>query len=568
MTSFLLDVPVGYAKNPVEPRHEPFRSSLNSPCLEPPSYSILDGLPHEIRSLVAVYLNQHDALNLALTCKELAASCLPRLYHTVIVDANYTEFSKEYDLSSTYIKSSYSFKKLIQRYQHQYPIHVLSVVSLPDSMNIYDIDINEQLLRFFSKLRCLRSLSWLSDNFKLEYLKRLPCQASMEQLNLNIKFSNYLGELTSNCPLFNFINLSHFHIRPFYNQNRLIKIIDSLLVCDNAAAVERNLNSLRLSRFDKDTNAVLPSPRELDGVLWETAAREGLYVPHPREYELGTLQAVFRRSKLQHVKLTLTELCLNDFLVCERDAKLLANATDLTRLQRLELRNVSEYGQSTIEETSPGFLGTLAPLLNGLMYLNLDYRETRRDSVPLVLGSCPNLVELDLVIRMNEIKSQHVDPDSLYQDYSTKLSEQTKLTKLSLELREETSFCDVALATPTTLIHGIQKLRQLLALRLNPSDTSRGMEEFLALLGRLQKLEILDVFGTRAGGAPHMALGAVHPNVYDEWFKVQHVAFLYGETQKSLRYVRINKCIFEYTGSVEPRDEIDRWFEGRVRVGD
>lgn len=564
--AFLLDVPVGYSKNPIEPHHTPTKSF--TPTLLPPSSSILDGLPHEIRSLVAVYLNQHDTLNLALTCKELAAACLPRLYHTIIVDANYTEFSKEYDLSSTYIKLLYSFKKLIQRYNQQFPIHVILVVSLPDSTNIYDISVNEQLLSFFLRLECLHSLSWLLDNFKLEYLKGLPSQELVQQLDLNIKFSNYLGELTSDCPYFHFNNLKDFHIRPFYNQSRLVKIIDSLLVCADADAVERNLHSLRLSRFDKDTNAVLPSPRELDTALWETAAREGLFASQAREYELGTLQAVFKKSKLQHVSLSLSELCLNDFLVCEKDAQLLASATDLTRLRRLELKNVSEYRQAQLEETLPGFLGTLAPLLTGLTHLNLDYRETRRDSVPMVLGSCPNLLELDLVIRMNEIKAQHVDLEELYSDYAMKLLEQTKLTKLLVELREENSFCDVAQPTPTALIHGIQKLRQLLALRLNPSDSSHGVEEFLLLLRSLTSLEVLDVFGTRAGGAPHMALGAVHPNVYDEWFKVQHVAFLYGETQKLLRYVRINKCIFEYTGTAEPRDEIDRWFEGRVRVGD
>lgn len=564
--AFLLDVPIGYTKNPIEPQHTPPRSF--TPCFEPPSSSILDGLPHEICSLVALFLNQHDTLNLALTCKELAAACLPRLYHTINVDADYTEFSKEYDLSSTYIKLLYSFKKLIQRYRRQFPIHVLSVVSLPDSMNIYDIDINEQLLRFFLTLDGLHSLSWLLDNFKLEYLKRLPCQALVHKLNLNIKFSNYLGELTSGCPLFHFVNLRDFHIRPFYNQSRLVKIIDCLLVCADANAVERNLHSLRLSRFDKDTNAVLPSPRELDSALWEAAAREGLYTPQAREYELGTLQAVFRRSNLQHVRLSLTELCLNDFLVCERDAELLAVATDLAKLRRLELRNVSEYCQSQLEEELPGFLVTLAPLLLSLTHLNVDYRETRRDSVPLLLGSCPGLLELDLVIRMNEIKAQHVDVELLYREYAAKLLEQTKLKKLLVELREENSFCDVAQPTPTVLIHGIRKLRQLLALRLNPSDSNHGVEEFLQLLKNLSRLEVLDVFGTRAGGAPHMALGAVHPNVYDEWFKVQHVAFLYGETQKLLRYVRINKCIFEHTDTMEPRNEIDRWFEGRVRVGE
>lgn len=568
MTSFLLDVPVGYTKNPLKPARRSFNSQKHQSAFHPPKGSLLDGLPHELRSLLAFFLSQHDALNLALTCKDLAAAVLPRLYHTVIVDADYTEFSKEYDLSCTYINLLYSFKKLIRLYKQLQPIHVLLVVSLPDSMNTYDLEVNEHLLHFFLTLACLKSLSWLLDNFRLEYLRKLPRQDLIETLNLNIKFSNYLGELTASDIAFHFANLRRFHIRPFYNQNRLVKLIDSLLVCDDADTVEKNLLSLELSRFDKDTEAVLPSPRELDSVLWEASDQEGDYVLLPREYELNTLQTVFRDSKLLHMSLGLTELCLNDFFVCVKDADLLAKATDLTRLRRLELRNISEHSQSCLEETQPGFLGSIASSISGVTSMHLDYRETRRDSVPFVLANCQNLVELDLTIRTNEVKSQYVNAEAAFKEYAFHLLTQTSLKKLLIELREENSFCDVTLPTPTSIILGIRKLTQLHALRINPSDSSHGVEKFLELLERLDHLEVLDVFGTRAGGAPHMALDTVHPSIYDEWFKVQHVAFKYGETQKLLRYVRINKCIFEYTDTAEPRDEIDRWFESRVRVGD
>lgn len=87
------------------------------------------------------------------------------------------------------------------------------------------------------------------------------------------------------------------------------------------------------------------------------------------------------------------------------------------------------------------------------------------------------------------------------------------------------------------------------------------------LLRTLDHLIYLDDYGQTAGGAPNLGLGMVHPSVFDEWFKVQHVALLYHEAQTHLNYVRIKSYIFDFDDdAANPRSGIDRWFEEKVRV--
>lgn len=568
--ALLFNAPIGYAKKPLISKRKTIVSTTVARSSPPPSTGsvTIDKLPLEITLQIASYLGQIDVLSLSCTNKAMLAPCLRRLYDTVVVDSDYTQFSKEYSPSATYVNLLYNFKKLI-RTQMRERIRALHVVSLPDLTNIYDADVNESLHTFFSSLTNLHELVWLLDNFRLDYLRQLPNHPILTRLELNIKFSNYLGELSVapavDDATYSFPNLLTFHIKPFCNLKRLVKLLNNLLVAQNAQYVRGHLRSLKLARFDKDTTVLIPPARELNNPLTPDTS-----VDAPHEFELDTLESAFVWSNMGQLR-ALSELSLNNLLVCEKDAQLLINSVRIPQLTRLEFKNVSEYGDSGNDVRGVGgFLAHLAPLLNSLTHLHLDYRETTRDSVGSFLAGLPgeNLRALDLVVRVNELKLAHVDLPTMYEEYGSAIMNQIELRKFSVEIREENSFCDILNSTPLELLTGLHALRNLESLRLNCGDSTQGVSALLDLLKSLRKLKILDVFGAKAGGAPNLGLGMIHPNVYDEWFKVQHVALLYWQAQNNLQYVRINKCIFEYTdeGIANPRDVIDRWFDSKVRV--
>lgn len=565
MSTLHFNAPIGYAKNPLLTKTGSLTPENAYPSPPPPAGSLtLDKLPQEIKLRIANSLGQLDALSLACACRATLGPCLARLYDKVVVDSCYTQFSKEYDPSITYINLLYNFKKLL-RSTLVGKIKALHVLSLPDLTNIYDAEVNAMLDRFFENMAFLHELVWLLDNFRLEYLRKLPNHALLTRLELNIKFANYLGELSAiDDSTYAFPNLVHFHIRPFYNLRRLVKLLNNLLVAQNAQHVRKHLRTLKLARFDKDTTILVPPARELSNPVSPDTTEDA-----PHDYELDTLQTVFVWSNLGVLQ-GLAELLLNNLLVAESDATLLIKSVPMQQLTRLELRNVSEYGDSGDTDAGlGGFLARLAPLLDSLQMLHLDYRETTRDSVGSFLARLPaSLHELDLVVRMNDVKRAQVNLSSMYFEYGEAVLRQRKLKTLLVELREESAFCDLVGSTPRELLQGLQLLHRLENLRLNVGDNHR-VDAFLQLLQGLRNLRILDVFGATAGGAPNLGLGMMHPNVYDEWFKVQHVALLYWRAQNNLHYVRINKCIFEYTrdGVANPRDVIDRWFESKVRVG-
>lgn len=560
LQDYLLNAPIGYSKKPLMVRPSVLRPEreLQTPSPKPGNH-VFERLPPEIAAHIAKMLNQHDTLSLAYTCRKMAALCLDRIYEKVVVDSHYTQFSKEYPAHVTYINLLYSFKKFIR--QKRGHVRALHVVSLPDLTNLYDADVSTLLHAFFALLLALHELVWVLDNFRLEYLRKLPNHKLLTRLELNVKYSNYLGELGAakvDESEYMFPNLVSFHIRPFLNLRRLAKLLHNLLVAQNAEHVRQNLRSFKLARFDHDTTVLVPPAREL--------ISSALTADEVHEYELDTISTVFLKSKVGRFS-ALTELLLNNMLVRASDAQTLVSGVDLQKLRRFELKNVSEYGQADEQSASGGFLLQLGPYLQDLAELRLDFREASHDTVAPFLRSLGELRALDVVIRLNDMKIARVNLDSMYQEYGMAIAHQKRLERVCVEIREENLFCDIVSATPVAIITQLAGLEHLQSVRVNVGDGTR-VETLLGVLAQLPKLEILDVCGSRAGGAPNLGLGMIHPNVHDEWFKVQHVALLYWRAQNALRYVRIHRCIFEYSdGIAQPRDGIDRWFDLKVRVG-
>lgn len=587
----------------------------------------LDKLPFEIRLKIANQLSQFDCLSLLRTNRAMYSSTIPRLYQHIIVDQNYSQFNKEYsfrhyisiddfneyeDFSCSYIKSPYNFKRFLHHYirLHQsleddtvnynnfgpnvtYPyIRKIQCIDLPDSLNVYDYELNDNLSLFFGKLSHLKELIWLNDNFRLEYLEMLPNYQSITTLVLNIKFSNYLTELHSpskieydsynshdsegTTRLLKFPIIINFQIRPFQNSNRLVKIINSLLISCKPDIISDHLKILKLSRFDKDISVLVPPFQNL------VTSSE---VSELNELDLGTIQSLFVRSELKYLN-SLSILLFNNCLLTPDDSQTLINSVNLANLKTLELKNISEYQRIKTVVSNPdelinhlqtSFIVKIAPYLSTLQHLCIDYRESLTDSVPkfLKLISSDRLKSLDLTIRYNQSKLKSFDNDinEFYSAYSNAIISKNKcetLIKLSIETKEENAFCDLSIPIPSNFFYEeLSNCLNLRSLRINPSDINSS-EKVIKLIGSLPKLTMLDVIGSHAGGAPHLGLEMVHPTVYVEWFGVQHAALLYLQYNKHLKYIRINKCVFECQGEllqVTPRDGIDRWFNERVRVG-
>lgn len=660
--------PIGYFKNPLlynsgcavsdfemnestPGRHVPIRElrdGLASAKVYPETHRTivisLETLPLEVKLRIANELSQFDCLNLMKTSKSMYFLTLPRLYQHIIVDQNYSQFSKEYDFrhfckpndqseseicSCSYIKSPYNFKRFISRYLELHDNFVKRVrefsefygdfmfpsikhfkcIEIPDSLNTYDYDLSSNLLSFFSRLESLHELVWLNDNFRVEYLTILPNHESITDLMINIKFTNYLNDFlwvnilqnndrnsatyTGKPPggkMLNFINVTNFQIRPFLNSRRLLKIIDGLLVGNNADRISDNLKTLRLARFDKDTNALVPGYKDLVSYTEESSLGD---------LDLGTIKSIFINSKLKRLH-NLTNLLLNNCLLMLEEANILIDSINLQQLKVLELKNISEYcvlhrendrAQSirsysgdtyhtpdvTAINGEPSFIQRIAPYLYGLRHLRIDYRECLTDTVPSFLEGIPSdqVVSLDVTVRYNSSKL-HIFSDSidnLLRAYASAIISGNKrqtLRKLCLEIKEENAFCDINMPLPLNLFYEeIRQCTNLRSLRLNPGD-AQNPDKVVTLIEHLSHLDTLDVFGSQAGGAPHFGLGMVHPTIFDEWFKVQHVALLFLRHNPAIKYIRINKCIFECFGAsnkVNPRDGIDRWFDSLVRVG-
>lgn len=558
----LLNAPIGYAKNPIQAKYEVPRTVLEPDYIvsPPPTGSkTIDLLPPEILDKVTGLLSQIDTLSLACTCKALEQPCLDRLYSRVVVDSKYTQFNKEHSRSYTYINQLYSLKKFFQSKRKQ-TIKTLYVLSLPDLLWLGDPQMKGLQCEFFQSLTNLHELVWLANFFDTEYLVHLPSHDLLTRLELNVSRCHLDDRRYS----FWFPNLEILSIRPFASKETLTSFIRGLLAPEKSAAAGRSLQSLKLAQFADDPAVLLPPAR---------------YLSNPQEYLEATTHTRQDRTKFGggipevilgkgglSVLNVLTALSLDNILVCEEDAHRIAKGVILPQLRQLEMKNVSEVGES--EAPKVGFLGILGPKVPGLQHLRLDFREASPDTVGPFLKCVKNLKSLDLVVRMNDVKKTYVDVDNMYVDYGETIGRLQQLEHLCVEVRVEMELLDKTQPTPVLMLEAFTQLTSLRTLRLNGNEGAHAVETFLDLLRALPQLTMLDVFGKWAGGPPNLGLGMVHPNVFDSWFKVQHVALLYWRVQSLLKYIRIRECVFEVRdGVANPRNHLDRWFDSQIRPG-
>lgn len=560
MSVYLFDSPVGYSKNPLPYDGGGSKSDSRTPRTRTPIVlkpkvsrdKTIDKLPVEIIHQIANELDQFGCLNFMMINKQIYKCAVPRLYQNIIIDQHYSQFSQEFSykqyerdgslISASYINSSYNFKRFLNCYEGGFIIKRFQCIHLPDSINIFDYDINERLIQFFHNVNGLNELIWLTDNFKLEFLRPLKNKDIIQTLILNIKFNNYLNKMDEEEVFKHFINLKNFQVKPFQNEKKLTKIMNEIDFS--------NLDTLKLSRFDKDMNVLVPDCKRLIVDSYNDLL----------DYELHISNIMFKDDFPN-----LSKLSLDNIMINYKDSKTLKRSIDFNKLTKLELKNISEYRLYQDLAESYSFLKDIAPELTNLHELSLDYRESYTDSVPEFINSISsNTVEgIDLTIRLNETKT--ITP-TFYENYSQSLISNNKcqtLTGLSIEIKQENQFCDLNL--PINLGYfQLEKLNRLQWLRLNCKNDNT----IINLIKSLPELKFLHLFGLK-NGSPNLGLGMIHPTVYDEWFKVQHVALIYLQSNEGLKYIRINNCTFECMGLlVIPRDGIDGWFNSHVRIGE
>ena len=575
--SFDLNAPVGYFNNPLKVSSNfNMEVSTNIPSTaskSPPGRNFpIDKFPLEIGMKICQLLSQFDCINLSLVCKPLYQCCFERLYQNIIIDKDFNRFDneKEYQffdelgVSCCYINNHYSFKKFIKTIRNSgkiFPIKQLQVVSLPTSLNIFEY--YPDLLILFQNLHHLNKLVWLNDNFNVQWLRFLPNKSLITTLKLHMKDIH-----ESSFIILKFPNLREFEFQPF--KPHQLKNIGKFLNSD--------LRSLVLSKHSETNDNLLPNCYELVMVrdresIIETIQRGTI---HSKYYDIDLKSITKFVTNLPYLK-CLTKLSIDNILVTSNDANLILDSINISNLTYLSLKGISEYQlldhhDDTIKNS---FLLKLVPFLKNLRHLALDYRESKMDSVPQFLDKLnkEKLESLDLTIRLNQTRDwRAVDGErAFYQHYGSIILSMKNLTRLSMEMKQELdnmvdgTNINVLANFPENLefLKRLDHLTKLTTFRVNPSG---NVDNILGVLPTMKLLEIIDIFGDKAGGSPNLGLGMVHPSIFDEWFKVQHIALAYWKQRKQLQYIRINSYIFECTTNVNPRNGLSRWFEEKVRV--
>ncbi|EGV65418.1 hypothetical protein PSN45_002404 [Yamadazyma tenuis] len=533
--------PIGYSKKPLVydgRKKEGVGSGDGDAVVWNPAKNVsLDKLPVEILSMIIHYLDQFDSLKLMMTNRIMYALVKPKLYENIIIDSNYSEFNKEFrsykfqhqhqmtnttiKLTATFIKSSYNFKRFLSAYDGT-AVRRLQCISFPDSVTVLDGDVNDLIVRLFEKLRGLHELVWVPANFKMDFLRHLDLNSNtVISLVVNIRFNRQNLQVLSR-----FRHLVNFQLGPYTSTDNLRQLVQFVDMS--------KLRILKLWKSDTQSNICDPSAARL------------LDYPHGHELEDVNILST-KQFKC------LTKLCLKEMFVCEGDFASFASSVSTSGLTKLEFKRITEYKTGHADS----FLLRLSRELQSITELMLDYRESHKDNIPEFLRNINHLHKLDLVVRNNDTKTF----DAKQYSRSLQVHADT-LAHLSLEIYHEKSlgFQPVAVDLQKVDLSHATKLESL---RINSTDEIDSVR----LVAQLPRLRYLNLFGMKAGGSPNLGLGMIHPTVFDEWFKVQHVALIYLENNGSLEYVKINSCLFECRdGEVVPREGIDNWFNEVVRV--
>ncbi|CDK27304.1 unnamed protein product [Kuraishia capsulata CBS 1993] len=597
MSRSYIDAPIGYAGAPLIPRGR--HKAVVKPQLRDHAtsgegvtsqrgFSLLS-LPDELLLSTFSLLSQYDVIKLISMNEKLRELSRKKLYESIVIDSNFSQFEEEYNIRShSYIKSRYALRKFFDHIQEN-PDLAASVKSLvyADSAGedgMLEVQtVTGYLKQVLPLCTSLETLDWFQSHaVDFKVLKCLGAPEKLRKLALSMSFGALQrGILEFMTAHFNLANLESLSIKPFHSSGLLANIIQILLRDTNIS----NLKSLRCVKHDTLTD-LLKSPAATLPVSHESESRS---------LDLDTILVLC--SSLRHLhrkkaKLDLEQFCLKSCIVRPTDFDTLNSTINLGALEGLFLEEMT-----VMDSTNPNpilvsgnqlerksFLDSLGYSLASIQRLTIDIRQINIDSVPALIRQLTGLQELDVAIRWNESKlSSYPSRVALCLEYADAiLGHRKTLKKLAIESSHEvTRYKRALLGLPDEMFESLflgpeSEFPELQSLRLNVPFNIIALSREILFSERLPKLARLWIFGQEAGGRPHMGLGNPFPGVFDEWILDQHVVYNicnYVARKKVLKYLKIEKCLFEIDyaedGRIEDvhfKNNLDSWFDEKTRV--
>lgn len=555
----------------------------------PDSFFPILKLPEELLLKILNELVQIDCLSLMMSCSRLYSIGKKRLWNTIVIDQEYSELNNEMiEMSEkdnrgvvpTFIKTSFRIRALfdvikegLSGRQNFFVNHIkkegyLSLIQKIHFLNVPQDFLSYELRGYISSglFKQLPKLQDLEINTKLTSLEISSFSIStIKSLDLSLELcpgdlkkytkpglneSQYrnllpLRNIESLCLSLNFDN-GHTNSRILYY------IMKSMLL---------NGDLSTMTHLELSNNSGLCN---LDTILSNLLVN----TQECATFDLNILTNFFSPLCQQKCVLSrLKKLCFLGFVVIPSQAEFIRKCVDIASLEELELSHISEFQpvdmrvssetftehrESILAKIRPGFLTLLAQDGFSASKLILDYKECLRDSIVDALSKSTNLCSLNLTIRWNMRSSRENESLETYLNNLLGQMSRFPLLALSLDIKREVKplfggASNQELLTAESFLSHLSLFKKLRHLRI----FCHSLEEsfVLSLLSDRRvtlSLKSLDLFGLWAGGKPNMALEVAHAGIFDDWFKVQHIAIHLAQNNLPyLKFVRINGCLFE-----------------------
>ncbi|ODQ65971.1 hypothetical protein NADFUDRAFT_51242 [Nadsonia fulvescens var. elongata DSM 6958] len=554
----------------------------------------LDGLPFEIRELIAQHSLQADALHLCLVNKAMYGSTIKRLYECIIFDSSEIIFNNETSqnrvmnsgerLAYTKVRTVGGLRECLRALQGSSLrcewVRRFECLNCPD---LPDYEINSALKSIFPKMAQLEFFIWnCSPEMTVGMLQYFSLDTLAKLNTLSLEMALRADLATRQLPTLLFENLKHLSLRPYVSSEFLVLIAKMIINSD----IKSTLQTLHIGR---------ELPLRGQRIISAFAS----FIPHRLNTEdYGACKAFFKTLSEGNVKLNLDRLELDGLRTCGScDAQYLLETVDFGKLAMLRLSGVDKGDQYGYK-----FLSALEGKLPNLRVLDLDWTEERdinpvftRTNIPWGYSSIP-----DFISSMNGIESLKLE----IPEFSSSVHDNGEVNNRELwyENRREIFYSinkfaptltNISIGTSDTSkgnsIRGYRKPSEVpleyltclmtmctslvgvsIAVALN-GDIAQKCSKILTFLPKTVKyLEFKNV------GIPSRANCLVGGSVFEEMGsgstkrpEAYHLSVI-GSVVKwapSIEYVKVAEVVFDIRSKNRPpvvRDGLDSWLDSKI----
>ncbi|AET41517.1 F-box protein Ecym_8232 [Eremothecium cymbalariae DBVPG len=553
-------------------------------------YERLLELPLEVKIKISRYLSQYDLVNLAGVSRAFHDVAVLCLYGRIVIDpsACAKTVSKQgcnfMPYNEIVIKSRFSLMRFMAVISAKEPLPFGALVR---SIKVLDFPAGFTRRDSFSFVRkvlpnlvvlqelCYRVREhWIPDDI----YNFIPASTSM----ISMPLKSIDGSLKRRFRIREFFCKKYIEAKDLHNlMHNLSEISDNLGSSLSTLQLHRddqhhslhtrNLNpgqSLIVTQYMIDNNLPQPDFLERDTV-----------VSH-NQLDVFFWDFLKYTCKLANLR----ELDVSGANFKSSDAVLVSNHINLANLETLCFTNVNEVqwlpevsyyvdDMQWLHDTHlrKGFLPSIALKFVNLKRVKLDYKEPIGRGVPEFLETLASngvfLSELDLVINWDKSSTVSASWENTAERYADAiLMHRCTLVKLSLVAKEESSYYELHKNIPMSSLMRLSSCKNIESLRFYGGSLQTCDCE---LLEKFPKLVYLDLCGREAGGPLHMGLHTRHDGVLDEWYRVIHVPINLSRRIPTVKFIKINTCLFECRqgGEVLPSlDGLEPWFTAKTRV--